>query len=210
MQRESRLLFGPLAAVVMAVGTVGLGFMVPQYSLVRQTVSEIGEVSSPQRISFAIMLWCVAALLLVFAAGVREACVRASHSPLAAYLIAFMALDCAALGVFAFPHPLHNVFGISELVAYQAPLALALAWRRDARAKRLVEVSWIFFALVWIALALNMTTLHREGAVWMWMRPMYGLVQRFLFASWFGWCAVSGLVLWRMERRGAHGGVGSR
>ena len=33
-----------------------------------------------------------------------------------------MALSAAGVGVFAYPHPLHNVFGISELVGYQAPL----------------------------------------------------------------------------------------
>lgn len=33
------------------------------------------------------------------------------------------------MGIFGFPHPLPNLFGESELLAYQAPLALALAWR---------------------------------------------------------------------------------
>lgn len=65
-------------------------------------MSEIGEMGSPARFPFTIMLCCVALCLLVFAAGV---------------------------GIFAFPHPLHNIFGESELIGYQAPVAFALTWR---------------------------------------------------------------------------------
>ena len=37
-----------------------------------------------------------------------------------------MALPAAGIGVFAYPHPAHNVFGMSELIGYQAPLVFAL------------------------------------------------------------------------------------
>jgi hypothetical protein len=43
--------------------------------------------------------------------------------------------------------------------------------------------------------------LFRHGFIWAAMRPMYGLVQRSLFAAWFGWCAGIGLMLW--QRRSA-------
>ena len=35
-------------------------------------------------------------------------------------------------GIFAFPHPLHNTFGIYELIGYRAPLALALSWGKGS------------------------------------------------------------------------------
>jgi hypothetical protein len=187
--RNCRALFGPLAAAILLLGIVGLAFRVPGYSQVRQTVSEIGEMDSPARIPFAALLCCVAASLLVFASGVRKITEQAGHNPLAAYLIAF-------------PHPLHNVFGESELLGYQAPLALALAWRNDPRAGRLVRFSWGAFVLVWICIALNMTTLHRHGPVWVTVAPFYGLIQRSLFLAWFGWCAGVGLILWRGDWRG--------
>ena len=59
---------------------------------------------------------CVAwqAALLYLAAAVRHRSIEAGHSQLAAYLIGFMALSAAGVGVFAYPHPLHNIFGISE------------------------------------------------------------------------------------------------
>jgi|SRR5580658_2051818 hypothetical membrane protein len=184
-------------AAILLLAIVGLASLVPGYSQVRQTVSEIGELDSPARIPFAALLCCVAACLLVFASGIRTIAKQAGHNPLAAYLIGLMALCAAGVGLFAFPHPLHNVFGESELIGYQAPLALALAWRNDPRAGRLVRFSWGAFALVWICIALNMTTLHRHGPVWETVAPYYGLIQRALFLVWFGWCAGVGLMLWR-------------
>jgi hypothetical membrane protein len=201
MKRDKRLLFGPLAAAILTCGVVGLAFMVPGYSQVRQTVSEIGEMDSPARISFSIMLCCVAASLLVFASGVRAVSIKAGHGRLAAYLIGSMALSAAGVGLFPFPHPLHNVFGESELIGYQAPLALALGWRNDSRAGRLVSFSWILFALIWISIVLNLTSLDRHGPIWAYMKPIYGLVQRSLFATWFSWCAVVGVLRWRRDWR---------
>ena len=67
------------------------------------------------------MLCCVAACLVVFASAVRELSVNLGHSQLAAYFMEYMALPAAGIGIFAYPHPLHNVFGLSELIGYQAP-----------------------------------------------------------------------------------------
>jgi hypothetical protein len=170
--------------------------MVPGYSQLRQTVSEIGEVGSPARIPFAIMLCCVAICLLVFASGVRDLSATAGRGRVAAYLIGLMAVSSAGVGLFAFPHPLHNVFGESEVIGYQAPLALALAWRKDPKARSVVIFSWSMFAIVWICIALNMSTLDRQGSFWTHMKPLYGLVQRSLFAAWFCWCAIVGVLLW--------------
>jgi len=158
-------------------------------------VSEVGEIGSPARVPFAIMLGCVAACILVFASAVRDVSVAADHSRFTAYLIGFMALPAAGIGVFAYPHPAHNVFGMSELIGYQAPLVFALTWRRDPRAKTLVTISWIFFALIWGAIALNLSAF--AAPVWAYVKPVHGLAQRALFAAWFGWCAVLGILLFR-------------
>jgi hypothetical protein len=174
-----------------------LALTVPGYSQVHQTVSEIGEMGSPARVPFAIMLSCVAACILVLASGVRDIAVGAGRSPLAAYVLGCMALSIAGVGVFAYPHPLHNVFGLSELVGYQAPLILALTWRRDPRASTVVIFSWVMTGLVWVAIALNLGSLDRHGTLWAYLQPAYGLVQRALFAVWFGWCAGIGVLLFR-------------
>jgi len=195
MRLRNRLLFGPLAGAILAIGIAGLALMVPGYSHVRQTVSEIGEVGSPARVPFALMLCSVAICILVFAFAVRNLSVAARRSRLPAYLIGSMALSVAGVGLFAYPHPLHNVFGISELIGYQAPMAFALAWRRDPRAGSLVALSWILYFLVLAAIALNLSSLDREGITWLCVEPLYGLVQRALFAAWFGWSALVGIFL---------------
>jgi len=197
MKSRYRLLFGPLAAAVFGFGVLGLALMIPGYSHVHQTVSEIGEVGSPARVPFAVMLCCVAACVAVFAWAVRDLSIANQRSPWAAYLIGFMALPAAGIGVFAFPHPLHNVFGISELIGYQAPIVFALTWRRDPRAKTLVVLSWILFVLIWCAIGLNLSSLDRQGILWTHVKPLVGLAQRALFAAWFGWCAVVGILLFK-------------
>ena len=197
MTRDARLLFGPLALAIFTIGIVALPIFVPGYDSVRQTVSEIGETDSPMRWPFAIMLWSVAVCLIVFALGLRRASIDASHNWISAFLVVCLALCAAGIGMFAFPHPLHNVFGESELIGYQAPLAFALAWRKDARMRDAVGFSWIMFVLVWLSLALNLAQIIGGGALWHMIKPFYGLVQRSLFAVCFGWIAGAGWMLWR-------------
>jgi len=201
MKRDFRLLFGPLGAVLLTLGILGVAILVPGYSHIRQTVSEIGEVDSSGRIPFTIMLCSVAACLIIFAAGVRAECLKAGHGTASAYLIGFMAVSAAGVGIFAFPDPWHNLFGESELIGYQAPLALALNWRGDPRARNLVRFSWIMFALVWISIGLNMSSLDRHTVLWAELKPIYGLIQRSLFAAWFCWAAGVGVMLFRAAPR---------
>jgi hypothetical protein len=122
--------------------------------------------------------------------------------------IAALAVSVAGIGVFSFPHPLHNVFGISELIGYQAPIAFAYAWRRDSRASALATFSWIMSGVVWITIFLNLTTLHRYGLIWEHVRQTYGLVQRCFSArgsagspAW-GCCSITGSIRqgsWRSQ-----------
>ena len=190
------LLSGPLATIILGGGIAGLALMVPGYSQVHQTVSEIGQMGSPARVAFAALLCAVAVCLLIFAWEIRALSLKARSSPAGAYLIACMAVSAGGVGVFAHPHPLHNVFGLSELIGYQAPIALAIAWRRDPQARSVVVFSWFMAFLVWVAIALNLATLDRSGALWAFEKPYYGLVQRALFAAWFVWCAGAGFLLY--------------
>jgi hypothetical membrane protein len=195
MNLAKRLWSGPAAAALLALGIFGLALLVPGYNQVRQTVSEIGEQGSPERFPFAVMLSCVGVLLLVFASAVGSLSRRRGHSTITAWIIGFMAVPCIGLGIFAYPHPLHNVFGLLELIGYQAPIAMALSWRNDPDAQTLVRFSWIFAAIVWLTILLNLTTFHRYGTLWADVKPIYGLIQRSLFAAWFLWCIGAALLL---------------
>ena len=196
-----RLWLGPLAAVLLFAGMFAIGLMIPGYSHVRQTVSELGEVGSPGRVAFCILLLFVATCLAVFATGVAATLRAAGSSTGPASLVGAMAISAAGVGVFAFPHPLHNVFGMSELVGYQAPLVAALACRSATRMRPMRTFSFVMYALVVLAVAANMTTLHRHGELWRHIQPCYGVVQRLLFAAWFFWCAGYAVLLMRLERR---------
>ncbi|MGD9597614.1 MAG: DUF998 domain-containing protein [Steroidobacteraceae bacterium] len=173
--------------MVLVVTIAGLAAMLPAYSHVRQTVSEIGEIGSQARVPFAVALGIVALCILLFAIALRNFAVQ-THSPrLVAFFVGCMAPSVAGVAVFAHPHPLHNVFGLSELIGYQAPLILAVTWRHMPRAKPIVMLSGIVWGLTWIAVALNFAPIE----------PYRGLAQRALFSLWFGWCAAIGTLLFR-------------
>jgi hypothetical protein len=53
---------------------------------------------------------------------------------------------------------------------------------------------------VWISIALNLVSLDRHSALWARVKPVYGLMQRSLFAAWFGWCTGIGVMLWQHRR----------
>jgi hypothetical protein len=110
-----------------------------------------------------------------------------------------MAVSVAGVGIFAFPHPLHNVFGEAELIGYQAPLVLSLTWRHDRQARNLLIFSSLMIVAVWIAIAINLTTLSRHGPIWTAIKPVYGLAQRALFAAWFAWIAGTGILLFKSD-----------
>ena len=195
MSLRSRLLFGLIAAIVFACVLGLLPSMLPGYDSISQTVSEIGELGSPARLPFAAMLCVIAACILIFASALRDVSVELGRSSVAAWLTGCMAVSVAGVGIFAYPHPLHNVFGLSELIGYQAPWVLALAWRRLPQARSLIAFSWLMAAVVWCAIIANLATLDRGGALWRMEEPIYGIIQRLLFVSWFVWLAGTGLML---------------
>lgn len=199
--RDVRLLLGPFAAALFTVGVAVLPGFIPGHDAVRQTVSEIGEIGSPMRWPFAVLLWVVALCLMGFAGGLWiEA--RRTHrgvlGALAALCTAWMGVAAGALGWFAHPHSLHNLFGLSELIAYQAPLFFVLAWRRAPRTG--VVFSAIMYALTIMSIAANLYAIADNGVFWQTVGPYYGLMQRALFACFFLWCAGVGWLLWRRPR----------
>lgn len=195
MTLRLRLSFGIIATIVLWAALLLLPFMVPGYDFVRETVSLIGEMSSPARVPFAAMLCAFAICLLVFAWGLGDASIKLGRSTAAAYLTGFMAIASAGVGIFAFPHPLHNVFGLSEIVGYQAPWVLAMTWRREPRVRRVVTFSWWMGILMWCAIVANMGAIDFHSWLWQVEKPEYGLVQRALFLTWSAWLAGTSVML---------------
>ena len=197
MSLRRRFSLGLIAVLVLWGGFVLLPLLVPGYDPVRQTVSEIGQMGSPARVPFAAMLCVFAILLLLFASGLRDASIKFGRSTAAAYFTGFMAISSAGVGVFAYPHPLHGVFGLSEFVGYQAPWVLALTWRREKMIPGLVPFSWTMSVFLWAAIIANLSVLDLHGWLWQFERPVYGIVQRSLFFTWSLWLAGISLMLMR-------------
>jgi hypothetical membrane protein len=198
--KSNRLWFGPAAFVLFIVGTFAIGAITPDYSHVAQTVSELGEAGAPGQFAFSALLCLVAACLVICAGAMAHSLRKLGCSPLPAYFVAAMALSCAGVGLFSYPHPLHNLFGLSETIGLQAPLAAALVCRKQPRAKRMALFSFAMYAVVLLAIVVNLIPLARPPSVWPIVRPVLGVVQRFLFISWFVWCAVFAMLLMRVSR----------
>jgi hypothetical protein len=58
----------------------------------------------------------------------------------------------------------------------------------------------VFFALLWIAMVLNLSPLFPQSWLWQHLKPVNGLVQRSFFLSWFAWCTFAGLLMWPQQR----------
>jgi hypothetical membrane protein len=197
MNVRRRLWFGPLAAALLLTGVALLPLLVPGYDSVRQTVSEIGEADSPARWPFSLLLWSVAASVAIFASALREVARNNARSTAAAWLTACMAVTVGALGVFPYPHPLHNVFGPTELIGYLAPTVLALTWRTAPCLAPTARFSAVMAAILWISVAANFVVFFRGSEAWTLVKPFYGLVQRSLFVAWGVWAAGAGYLLSR-------------
>jgi len=203
MTLRSKLSFGLVAVIVLWAGFLLLPLGVPGYDGVRQTVSEIGQQGSPMRFPFAGMLCVFAACLLVFAWALRDVARKSGASTAVAYVTGFMAISSVGVGIFAYPHPLHGDFGLSEFVGYQAPWVLALTWRRAKQVRGLVTFSWWMAVIVWCAILANLSALDFNGWLWHLERPVYGIVQRSLFFMWSVWLAGTSVAL--MKQRNVAG-----
>jgi hypothetical membrane protein len=197
---NNRLWFGPAAFMLFIAGTFAIGAITPGYSHVRQTVSELGELGSPGQFAFSVLLCLVAACLIICAIAAARSLRELGCSAIPAGFLVAMAFSCAGVGIFSFPHPLHNVFGMSETVGLQAPLVAAIACRNEPRAKQIMVFSIVMYLVVLLAIAINLIPLVRPASLWPLIRPYFGVVQRFLFVSWFVWCAGYALLLMRASR----------
>ena len=191
-------LSGATGALAFFAAIYLLGGLLENYSHTSQTVSEIGRAGSPAEVQWRVANLLVAAGLLVFAVSIRNFASTRNVSRLPALFVAFYALSVAGMGLFATPHPLHNVFGLSALIGYMAPLVTALTWRSQAELRSVAAVSAISWCIVVMAIALNLSPLFAPS---LYPLEFYGVVQRGLFVAYYGWCFYLSLTLMQQARR---------
>jgi len=189
------LALGPVMTLAFVAGLAGLPFLIPFYDPVRQTVSELGEVGSPAALPFTALLLGLAIGMVVFALAVAAALRHLGRPVWGAALVGLMAVPLAGIAAFPYPHPLHNWFGLSELIPYQAPWVFALALGKAEENAPLRRFSFVMAVVVWMAILVNLNAVVRLGPVWTLIKPVYGMIQRTLFLTWFTWAAGVGLLL---------------
>jgi len=194
MKTETRLAFGPIAAVIFFVGVAGLALLIPGYSHVHQDISTIGRAGTPLRIPFAVVIACYACSLLIFATGILRTAIKRAAPRLPAYMMGYYALTQLGIAIFATPHPLHNVFGILSMLGYLTPLVLASTWGRVGP-RSLIIVSYVLGFVVFVSIVLGLSELFPQLGVWQLVSPWPGMVQRLLVAGWLPWMAVTGVLM---------------
>jgi hypothetical membrane protein len=193
------LIFGLIAGATFIAASTILGALLPNYDPITQTVSEIGERGSPFETTFKVVNLFVAGCFILFAFGLYRFSKERRVSLLPAVLLGFFATMEVGTFVFESPHPWHNVFGISSLLGFLAPLALAIAWPNAADLIALRRVSVIAAAILILSLALNLSELFVRVS---YIVEHIGVVQRTLLVFHL-WCAYLGLVLFQSARQPA-------
>ena len=176
---------GWLAGLSFIFGTLILGAILADYNIVSQTVSEIGQKGSPLEGTFQIFSYSISILLILFSASLIFLSRKNSLSVVPGIFLLTFGLAEFGIGVFASPHPLHNVFGLSLTIGYFSPLMFFLLWK-SRLGQRFKWISLWVFILVIIGIFLNLTPAFAPD---LYNLNYYGLVQRFLLYTFYAYCA---------------------
>jgi hypothetical protein len=194
------LLGGPAAAMAFGLGVTWLGVATPGYSAVSRTVSELGPHGGKGRTALGGLNLTMALSAVLFACGLLSVARHASWTIAPACFMGLYAVLAAGLAAFpsGYPSPifprlgLHNVVGLLQIIPFVgAPLSVALEWRGLGV---LTPISWAALGLLIVTMALNLAPAFSPRSAKA-FAPVYGLVQRSLFVTWYGWCALLGLLL---------------
>ena len=176
---------GWLAGIGFIFGTLLLGNLLTDYNLVSQTVSEIGETGSPLEGTFKLFSFMISILLILFSIGLLAYSRKNSLSLVPGFLLLTFGLAEFGIGLFPSPHPLHNVFGLSLTIGYLSPLFFFFLWKNKL-GDRFKWISLLVFLLVLLGIFLNLTPAFAPE---LYPLKYYGLAQRFLLYTFYGYCA---------------------
>ena len=185
MNIPKTLYSGAIAAATFIIGSLILGSLLPDYNPVSQTVSEIGQTGSPLYQTWQVFSIVVGALLIVFAMALITFARKNKNYILPGIFMLSYGLSQFGIGFYPAPHPLHNVFGLSMTLGYFSPLVFALAWKNKL-GKSFKSISILTFILIILSIFLNLSPAFAPT-----LYPMeyYGIVQRFLLFTFYGYCA---------------------
>jgi hypothetical membrane protein len=192
------LLLGPLAGILFFATVYLLAALLPDYSHLAETVSEIGELGSPVALPFQVGMLAVNLCVILFGVGLLRVAGSAGVSKAPAIFVIYFGVMDIGTNVFPSPHPLHNLFGLSLTIGYLAPLVTAITWRRADTVRSIAAVSIPVAVLIFVSIFLNISPAFNRD---LYPLEYYGVVQRSIFVLFYGWCAYVGLKAWTMASR---------
>ena len=166
------------------IGSLLLGSMLPDYSHVSQTVSEIGERGSPLMMPWHLFSVSIGFLMILFASGIILFAKQNKLSILPGIFILSYGISQFGIGFYPSPDPLHNVFGLSMTLGYFSPLVFALSWKNKL-GNEFNSISILTFILIILGIFLNLTPVF---APTLYPLEYYGIVQRFLLFTFYVYC----------------------
>ncbi len=189
MKTKQLVSLGWITAILFIAGTFILGSLLPDYSFISQTVSEIGQIGSPQQLNWQIFSLLIGLLLILFSFGLIFFARKNKWSIIPGLFVLFAGLSQFGIALFPSPHPLHNVFGLSMTIGYFSPLMFALFWR-NAPGDSFKNYSLLAFVLILTGIFLNLSPMFARD---LYPLEYYGLVQRFLLFVFYGYLGMVAL-----------------
>lgn len=179
------LLLGRVVPLVSIVSSFVFGFLLPDYSLIAQTISEIGEVGSPLFMPWLILDTVINILFLLFVIGIYLFSKQHRLSIIPVVLLFIYVVAQFGLAIFVSPHPWHNMFGACLTFGYISPLMFFLFWK-NSLGQTFKTTSLIVFVMMVIGVVLNLNPIFDPLLFSM---EFYGLAQRFIVFTFLIYCA---------------------
>jgi hypothetical membrane protein len=182
------LLCGAAAAATFTGTYIALGLLSPGYDPISQTISELGESGSHFEQIFRVLMLASAVLIGLFSLGLYRYSRTGHLNPLTSALLAWLFICQIGVFIFEAPHYMHNVFGISSMISFLAPLVLAATWDSERYGTSRV-ISGVAAFLLICAIAANMSPVFIDFEKTDFIRSHYGAIQRMLYLIFYGWVA---------------------
>lgn len=188
MSLKKILSLGWITAAAFILGSIILGSILKDYSMIAQTVSEIGEKGSPLFLTWQIFSIAIGGLFLLFSFGTIAFAKRHNFSSLPGIFLLSYGLSQLGIGLFPAPHPLHNIFGLSMTLGYFSPLVFSLSWK-NGLGSAFKWISILAFLIIVLGIFLNLAPAFAPTR---YPQEHYGLVQRFLLFTFYLYCGYVG------------------
>ena len=206
---------GIVAPILFTLAVIVLGFVRENYSHISDTISDLGEIGSPNMAGQNVNFILTGLLILAFSFGLYGGTGPGKRVKVGSLLVSVIGLGLAVAGVFPddvrCPSPGCNSLAANGhavagfMVFPLIPIAILLfsrglgrdtVWRRYRTYSLVTGI--VAFALLVLFLAQDETSLlgQRDGAI-----------QRLYLASWFQWIAVMAIGLFRLSGQSITGNM---